>query len=32
MYIYLERKNGTGDPQFIDIRKENVEDFINETK
>ena len=32
MYIYLERKNNTGDPQFIDIRKENVEDFINETK
>ena len=32
MYIYLERKNAKGDPQFIDIRKEDVKAFIDATK
>ena len=32
MYIYLERKNVKGDPQFIDIRKEDVKAFIDATK
>ena len=31
MYIYLERKNDTGNPEFIDIRKEDVKAFIETT-
>ena len=31
MYIYLIRKNDAGDFRFIDIRKEDVREFINAT-
>ena len=29
MYVYLKRKNADGNPQFIDIRKEDVKEFIS---
>lgn len=32
MYIYLRRNNDTGDPEFIDIRTEDVQAFIDEWK
>ena len=32
MYIYLVRKNGTDNSQFIDIRKEDVKAFIEATR
>ena len=32
MYVYLKRKNVTGNPQFIDIRKKDVKEFVNATR
>lgn len=31
MYVYLKKRNAKGDPQFIDIRKEDVKAFVNAT-
>lgn len=31
MYVYLKRRNDTGEPPFIDIRKEDVKAFVNAT-